>query len=350
MAQRTTRPIDRLFDAAEGSAKSASGNRGGVNVTRRLFLTAGCVCAACFVPAPSFAGAPIVKKQAPGFYRLMLGDFEVTVLSDGSNMLPTAKLLRGDTANIEAALKRGFLTDMVETAHNSFLVNTGSKLVLIDAGAGSLLGPGAGYLARNLRAAGYQPEQVDEIYLTHLHADHVGGLVTDNRLTFPNAIVRVNKRDTDYWLSEANMEAAPADAKRFFQAAIASLTPCMRAGKLVLFDGNADLVAGIRAQAAYGHTPGHSMYMVESKGQKLLLWGDIVHVAAVQFDNPAVTIGYDVDVAGAEREHWRQFADAADDGYLIGGAHVPFPGLGHVRRDSEKVYTYVPLNYSAAAG
>ena len=321
-----------------------------MSVTRRLFLTAGCLCAACFDPAPSFAGAPLAKKQAPGFYRLMLGDFEVTVLSDGSNMLPTAMLLRGEPAQIKEALERSFLPDVVETAHNSFLVNTGSRLVLIDVGAGSLLGPGAGHLVGNLRAAGYQPEQVDEVYLTHVHADHIGGLMTGNELTFPNATVRVNKRDTDYWLSEANMEAAPADAKRFFRAAIASLMPCMRAGKLALFDGDADLVAGIRAQAAYGHTPGHSMYMLESKGQKLLLWGDIVHVAAVQFDNPAVTIGYDVDGAAAQREHWRQFADAADDGYLIGGAHIPFPGLGHVRRDGEKAYTYVPPSYSAAAG
>src|SRR5262245_59896935 len=121
MAQRTSRPtLDRLFDAAQGCTKSrASGNSGAVNLTRRLFLIAGCVCAACFDPAPSFASAPIVKKQAPAFYRLMLGDFEVTVLSDGSNMLPTAKLLRGETAKIEAALMRSFLPDMVETAHNS---------------------------------------------------------------------------------------------------------------------------------------------------------------------------------------------------------------------------------------
>jgi glyoxylase-like metal-dependent hydrolase (beta-lactamase superfamily II) len=348
MAQQRSDPIlDRLFDAAHGSGRLQPG---GVNVTRRLLLAASCACAACFMPAPSFAATPMVKRQAPAFYRLMLGDFEVTVLSDGSNMLPATKLLHGDAAQIEAALKRGYLPDVVETSHNSFLVNTGGKLVLIDAGAGSLLGPGAGQLVSNLRAAGYQREQIDEIYLTHLHADHIGGLMTGHQLTFPNAIVRVNRRDTDYWLSEANMQAAPAEAKRFFQAAITSLTPCMRANKLVLFDGDTDLVAGVRAQAAYGHTPGHTMYMVESKGQRLLLWGDIVHVAAVQFDNPAVTIGYDVDAADAEREHWRQFADAADKGYLIGGAHISFPGLGHVRRDGEGTYAYVPLNYSAGMG
>jgi len=350
MAQQASR-LNRLFDAANGYARLHPTDQvGGVNVTRRLLLAAGCLCTTCFMPAPSLAATPMVKRQAPAFYRLMLGDFEVTVLSDGINMLPATNLLHGDAARIEAALKRGFLPNVVETSHNSFLVNTGSKLLLVDAGAGSLLGPGAGQLVSNLRVAGYQPEQIDEIYLTHLHADHVGGLMTGHQLTFPNAIVRVNRRDTDYWLSEANMQAAPADARRFFQAAIASVTPYMRAGKLVLFDGDADLVAGVRAQAAYGHTPGHTMYMVESKGQRLLLWGDIVHVAAVQFDSPAVTIAYDVDVANAEREHWRQFADAADKGHLIGGAHMAFPGVGRVRRDGESTYTYVQLNYSAGMG
>jgi glyoxylase-like metal-dependent hydrolase (beta-lactamase superfamily II) len=352
MAEQISRPtLDRLFDAARGSGRlQPTDQAGGVNVTRRLLLAASCLCTACFMPASSFAAVPMVKRQAPAFYRLMLGDFEVTVLSDGSNMLPATKLLHGDAAQIEAALQRGYLADVVETSHNSFLVNTRSKLVLIDAGAGSLLGPGAGHLVSNLRAAGYQPEQVDEVYLTHLHADHIGGLMTGQELTFPNAVVRVNRRDTDYWLSESNMQAAPADAKRFFQAAIASLTPYMRASKLVPFDGDTDLVTGVRSRAAYGHTPGHTMYMVESKGQRLLLWGDIVHVAAVQFDSPAVTIGYDVDVADAEREHWRQFADAADKGYLIGGAHISFPGLGRVRRDGERTYTYVPLNYSTGMG
>jgi glyoxylase-like metal-dependent hydrolase (beta-lactamase superfamily II) len=349
MAQQISRPmLDRLFDAAQGYGRSErSSSVGRMNVTRRLLLVASCLCTACFMPASSFAAAPIAKKQAPAFYRLMLGDFEVTALSDGSNMLAATKLLHGDLTQIEGALKRDFLGDVVETSHNSFLVNTGSKLVLIDAGAGSLLGPSAGQLLSNLRAAGYQPEQIDEIYLTHLHADHVGGLMTGDQRTFPNAIVRANKRDTDYWLSEANMQAAPADAKRFFEAAAVSLTPCMRAGKLVVFEGDTDLAPGIRAQAAYGHTPGHTMYLVESKNQKALLWGDIVHVAAVQFEHPSVTIGYDVDAAEAEREHLLQFAEAAQNGYLIGGAHISFPGLGHVRRGGERTYTYVPLNYSA---
>jgi glyoxylase-like metal-dependent hydrolase (beta-lactamase superfamily II) len=318
-----------------------------MKLTRRSVFGATCLCVGCLLPQSLLADAPMVKTQAPGFYRLMIGDFEVTVLSDGINMLPAMKLLQGDPTRIAEALKRNFLGELVETSHNSFLVNTGSKLVLIDAGAGTMLGPSTGDLLNNLSAAGYRPEQVDEIYLTHMHADHIGGLVAGGRRAFPNAIVRVNKRDADYWLSEANMRAAPVEAKRFFQAATISMTPHIQARKLKLFEGNTDLIPGVRAQPAYGHTPGHTMYVVESRGEKLLLWGDIVHVAAVQFDDPSVTIGFDVDPREAEREHWLVLADAAKNGHLVGGAHVSFPGLGRVRSNGEKAYTFVPLNYSS---
>ncbi|TIU67009.1 MAG: MBL fold metallo-hydrolase, partial [Mesorhizobium sp.] len=121
--------------------------------------------------------------------------------------------------------------------------------------------------------------------------------------------------------------------------------PYMRAGKLAVFEGDTDLVPGVRAQAAYGHTPGHTMYVVESGCEKVVLWGDVVHVAAVQFKDPSVTIGYDGDASEAENVHRLAFADAAKNGYIVGGAHISFPGLGRVRHDAENVYTYVPLNY-----
>ena len=200
--------FDHLFDDAKGSGLPRLTNSGAINLNRRSFLTASCLCAVCCLPTPLFADAPMAQSQAPGFYRLTLGDFEVTALSDGTNMLP-ASFLQGDPVGIENAIRRNDLGDLVETSHNSFLVNIGTKLVLVDAGAGSLLGATTGYLLSNLHASGYRPEQIDEIYLTHLHSDHIGGLVAEGQRAFPNAIVRANKRDTDYWLSEANMLAAP---------------------------------------------------------------------------------------------------------------------------------------------
>jgi glyoxylase-like metal-dependent hydrolase (beta-lactamase superfamily II) len=316
-----------------------------INLTRRSFLIASGVCVACSPPpGPLDADARMVRSEAPGFYRLTVGDYEVTVLSDGKNPLAATKLLQRDPSRIADALKSNFLGEQVETSHNSFLIKTGDKLALVDAGAGTLLGPQTGKLLSNLRAAGYKPEQVDEVYLTHLHTDHIGGLMAGDQRAFPNAIVRADIRDTDYWLSEENMRAAPAETKRFFEASMASLSPYREAGKLNTFEGGADLVPGIQARPAYGHTPGHTMFEVESKGEKLLLWGDIVHVAAVQFADPTVTIAYDVDPVEAEQEHWRLFDDAAKNRYMIGGAHLPFPGLGHVHSNGDKTYTYVPLN------
>ena len=295
------------------------------------------------------AAAPMVKTQAPGYYRMALGDFEVTALSDGTVKLPVKDLLTNTTpTKVGSALKLAFLQDQVETSVNAYLINTGSKLVLIDTGAAGLFGPTLGNMLTNLKAAGYQPEQVDEIYITHLHPDHVGGLMTGGAIAFPNATVRVGKADADFWLSEAKMNAAAKDDKAFFQGAVASVSPYAAAGKFKTFEGNSELVPGIKTQATPGHTPGHSVFLVESKGEKLMLWGDLVHVASVQFDNPSVTIKFDNEVKAAAKERSKAFADAAKNGYLVGATHIAFPGLGHVRAAAGgKAYTWVPLNYSS---
>lgn len=292
------------------------------------------------------AAAPMVKTSAPGFYRMMLGDFEVTALSDGTVSLPVDKLLTNTTpAKTTKALARAFQSAPLETSVNGYLINTGSKLVLIDTGAAKLFGPTLGNLLANLKAAGYQPEQVDEIYITHLHPDHVGGLMDGEKMAFPNATVRADKHDADFWLSQANLDKAPADSKGFFQGAMASLNPYVKAGKFSAFDGVTDLVPGIKAIATRGHTAGHSTYVVESKGQKLVLWGDLIHVAAVQFDDPSVTIQFDSDAKRAAAARKRAYADAAKGGYLVAATHIAFPGVGHVRTNG-KAYTWVPVNYS----
>jgi glyoxylase-like metal-dependent hydrolase (beta-lactamase superfamily II) len=141
------------------------------------------------------------------------------------------------------------------------------------------------------------------------------------------------------------MEKAPADAKGGFQQATASLKPYVDAKRFQPFEGGAEIVPGIRAMAAHGHTPGHSVYAVESKGQKLMLWGDLLHVAAVQFPQPTVTIRFDTDSKAAEASREKALSDAASQGYWVGIAHVPFPGLGHVRTDGQG-YAWIPANYS----
>ncbi|SFM52210.1 MBL fold metallo-hydrolase [Rugamonas rubra] len=295
--------------------------------------------------APAFAAAPLAKFQAPGFYRVMLGDFEVTALSDGTVELPVNTVLKSSPAKVDRALAKSFLKSPLETSFNAFLVNTGGKLVLIDTGAAGLFGPTLGKLAANLKAAGYQPEQVDEVYITHLHPDHVGGLAAGDQVAFPNAIVRADQRDADFWLNPAEMDKAPAEVKGFFQGAMKSMAPYVKAGKFQAFSGNTDLVPGVKAYASNGHTPGHTTYVVESRGQKLVLLGDLLHVQAVQFDQPEVAISFDNDSKHAVSERKAAFAAAAKQGYMIGAAHLSFPGLGHVRANG-KGYQFVPLNYS----
>ncbi len=316
-----------------------------------LRATAFAVVAACtglsaLVTAPAYAAAPMVKASAPGYYRMMLGEFEVTALSDGTVDLPVNKLLTGTTpAKVDAALAKAYLKSPLETSVNGYLINTGAKLVLVDAGAASLFGPTLGKLLANLKAAGYQPEQVDEIYITHMHPDHVGGLATGDKPAFPNALVRADKHDADFWLSQANLDKAPDASKDFFKGAMASLNPYVKAGKFKPFDGDTDLVPGVRAIASRGHTAGHSIYVVESKGEKLVLWGDLMHVAAVQFNDPAVTIQFDTDSKAAAAQRKKAYADAAKQGYLVAGAHLSFPGIGRVRADG-KGYRWIPVNYS----
>jgi len=293
------------------------------------------------------AAGPQVKTQAPGYYRLMLGDFEITALSDGTVDLPVDKLLTGaKPGQVQQALQRNYLSAPLETSVNGYLVNTGAKLVLIDTGAAGLFGPTLGKLLANLKAAGYQPEQVDEIYVTHLHPDHVGGLLAEGKAAFPNAVVRMDKRDADFWLSANELAKAPADSKGFFQGAQAALKPYQDAGRVKPFDGDTELVAGVRAIAAPGHTPGHTIYAVESQGKKLVVWGDLMHVGAVQFPDPSVTIGFDTDAKAAAPQRKKAFADAAKNGYWVAIAHVPFPGIGHLRSEA-KGYAWVPVNYSS---
>lgn len=293
------------------------------------------------------AGAPQVKTQAPGYYRTMVGDIEVTVLNDGTLPLAVTSVMTNTTeAETEKALARSYLKSPVDTSVNAFLINTGAKLVLIDTGSGSLMGPTAGNLPANLKAAGYRPEQIDEVYLTHMHPDHAGGLVVGGQIAFPNAVLRANQRDADFWLSEANMEKSPAAIKDFFKGAMASVNPYIAAGKFKPIKEDGQLVPGVSVTATPGHTPGHSIYTIESHGQKMVLWGDLMHVAAVQFRNPAVTVQFDVDSQSAAMQRQRAYAEAAKAGYLVGAAHLSFPGIGHLRAEG-KGYAWVPLNYSA---
>lgn len=293
------------------------------------------------------AAAPRVETQAPGFYRAKLGDFELTALLDGTVPLELDKLMTGiKPARVNALLTAEHLPAKVETSINAYLINTGSKLILVDAGSGETFGPGAGHLVSNLRAAGYAPEQIDDILITHAHFDHSGGLVVAGQKVFPNAVVHVDKHDVDYWLDPANEAKAPEESKALFQNARKVLSPYVEAGRLVPFEGDTELAPGIRTLSTHGHSPGHAFFVAESQGQKIVFWGDVMHAGAVQFAEPSATVRFDSDSKAAAAQRAKAYAEAAREGYWVGVAHVSFPGLGHVRAQG-KGYTWVPVNYSA---
>ena len=293
----------------------------------------------------AYAAAPMAKTPAPGFFRMMLGDFEVTALSDGTVDLPVDQLLHEKPAKIEKALSANFLKAPLETSVNTYLINTGTKLVMIDAGAGALFGPTLGKLIDNLKAAGYQPEQVDEIYITHMHGDHLGGLTPAGAAAFPNALVRADKDDADLWLSKEKMDAAPEELKGVFQGAMMVLEPYIKADRFKTFDGETELVPGVKTYATHGHTPGHTSYVVESKGQKLVVIGDLIHVGSVQLPDPHVTIQFDSDSKKALAQRLSVFSAAAKEGAIVGASHIQFPGLGHLKSNG-KGYQWVPVNYT----
>lgn len=318
-------------------------------IIARAVLALSLAFAGTFVAvAPAQAAAPMQHKQVPGFYRTMIGDYEVTALYDGGGSIDS-NLLHGDPALIQSLLARSFQDDPkhVSATVQSFLINTGSKLVLIDTGAGGHWGPPTlGKLVQNLKSSGYKPEQVDLVLLTHLHADHTGGIYKDGKRVFPNATVMMKKADADFWLSKEIMAKAPEDAKIFFTVAQDAAAPYMAAGKWKPYEGMDEIVPGLAPYAIPGHTPGHTGYMISSKGQSLLVWGDVAHVGAVQMPHPEVSIVFDSDSESAVKTREALLVKLAADKTMIAAAHMPFPGLGRLRKADNGVgYDWVPATF-----
>ncbi len=294
--------------------------------------------------AQSAASTQPVELQA-GYYRIQIGNVQVVALSDGTVSMSAYDILTNTThAKIAALLAAADVTNPINLSVNAYLVHLGDRVILIDAGAGVLFGPTLGKLQASLAGAGYRPDQITDILVTHLHPDHIGGLMDGKNRVFQNATVHLDKRELAYWLSKANEAKAPDAMKGFFQQAALMMQPYIDAGKVKTFDGATELFAGLRTLPAPGHTPGHTFYSLESQGQKLLFWGDVVHEQEVQFADPSVTVGIDVDSMQAMAIRKAAFADAAKNHYMVAVAHMYFPGIGHVVEDGDH-YRWLPVPY-----
>lgn len=287
---------------------------------------------------------PALSQSQAGYYRMKVGSVDVIALSDGTIGLDAKLLETSNRRLVDLALKRDHVTSPLNTSVNSYLVKLADKLVLVDSGAGTLFGPSLNKLPASLKAAGFSPEQITDVLITHVHTDHTGGLMDGTRRVFPNATVHLDKRELAFWMDAANEAKAPSEKKAFFQQARASLEPYVTAKQVQTFDGAAQIVPGMRSVPSPGHTPGHSFYRLDSAGETLVFWGDVLHVAQVQLHDPSVTIAFDVDAKAAAAQRSKAFADAADRGYLVAPAHMSYPGIGHLRRVG-RGYRWVPIPF-----
>jgi glyoxylase-like metal-dependent hydrolase (beta-lactamase superfamily II) len=310
-----------------------------MTISRRTVLSA---LSALATPSITWAAAPMMGSQQISVHRMKLGSFEVTTMLDGFIDVPTG-VLQGDAGHIKEHLEAaGQKMDApIRLPVNTFLINTGTKLVLIDAGGAKLIGPNAGRLPLCLAAAGHTPEQVDEVYITHMHGDHLHGIVTpEGGRLFPNAVIRIAKQDIDYWTSAQVEAAAPDNQKGRFVAAKRAVAAY--GDRIKSFTLGEELTAGIRSVSAIGHTPGHSCYMVESAGQKLLLLGDLMHVSPVQFPRPEITVAFDWNQDTARSARKELFEQVAREKIMVGAVHIAFPGLGRLRQ-SGGGYAFDPI-------
>ncbi len=278
--------------------------------------------------------------QAPGIHHKAVGDLIVTALNDGMFEGSFAMLAGLESGTAEQMHRARFRAIPPRLAVNSFLVQSADRTILVDSGCGGVFGPGLGKLAGNLAALGIEPKDVDTVLCTHLHPDHVGGLVdAAGKAVFPNAVLAVHADDHIFWGDDATLAGAASDDMKGY-VALARSTIAAYADRTTLLTGG-EAVPGISIVPAPGHTPGHSGWMIASGDAALLIWGDIVHMPGIQFARPDAGMGFDIDGAQAIATRRRIMDMVATDRLTVAGMHLDFPCFGHVAKASEG-YAFVP--------
>lgn len=282
----------------------------------------------------------VPESQIPGVYHRRVGDLVVTAVSDGYLTTDREMTRNLSPDELAEALAGGFRKELVFSV-NSFVIRNGSRVALIDTGSGDYLGPTTGHLMANLRAAGIAPGDVDTILLTHMHPDHSAGLThrETGELFYPNAELVVHENEPRHWFDDAMLAKASELYKYLhFQMTREQVTPWL--GRMRTFSGG-EVFPGVTAVPLPGHTPGHTGYLIESGGEALLIWGDVIHIPEVQFARPEVTMVPDLDPDSAVASRTRILDMAAQDRLLVTGMHLHYPGFGNVARENG-VFRYHP--------
>jgi glyoxylase-like metal-dependent hydrolase (beta-lactamase superfamily II) len=322
--------------------------------TRRALL-AGSATAAAVTALPvrsATAAAPATGQQSPGVYRYKIGSYELTALNDGTwNRKIDDKFVRNAAfADVQKTLADNFLpADTLPIPFTTLAVNTGSKLILIDTGTGGQLtqmAPQSGTWNNNLAAAGIDPKQVDTILISHFHPDHINGIKTkDGQRQFPNAEIMVSEAEWAHWMDDAKMNAAPEAAKGAFRNARRIFADIAKDVKR--FRPGGEVAPGITSIAAYGHTPGHTVFAVASGNQSMLALGDTTNNPLLFVRNPEWQAIFDVDGNLAADTRKKLLDRAAADKMLVQGYHFPFPASGYIARRGTG-YDLVPVMWQPA--
>ena len=285
-----------------------------------------------------------IYKNA-GFYKTTVGSYVVTALFDGITTINEENLIIPNKESINQLTNRKFLkSSNMNAAVNSYLIDTGDKIILVDTGSSNLLGEKLGHVKENLIAAGYFPENVDVILLTHIHPDHSNGLISDSgKKIFKNAQVYVNYLEHEYWLNNKDFEKLPSEVKPIYDMAFSATQPYINDGRWNQFKEKLP-IDGIKSVELYGHTPGHTGYIVSNDGEELLIWGDIIHNHLYQLSDPTVAVEFDVDKELAIKTRKKTLEYVSSNRVLIAGMHMPFPGIGYVVKNNNQ-YQWVPIEF-----
>jgi glyoxylase-like metal-dependent hydrolase (beta-lactamase superfamily II) len=319
-----------------------------IDLDRRKVL-GGAVAAAAtaaltpLAPSAGVAAAPPVGKQAPGWYRYKLGNYEITVVTDGINRIP--KFPDGFVLNKSrdevnagiASLGWGLQRDQIAIPYSPVVVNTGSKLVVIDTGTGEAnferSNGAAGQFHSNLKASGIEASQVDIVIISHFHQDHINGLLTkDNKPAFPNAEILVPAAEWKYFMDDAEMNKQTSDRMKGVFANLRRVFDTLKR-KVTPYEPGKEIAPGITSVATNGHTPGHNSHIVASGNSKLFVQGDVTNIPLF-VRNPGWHLMFDQDPNMAEATRRRIYDMLVAEKMPVQGFHYPFPGLAYVEKTS----------------
>lgn len=300
------------------------------HITRRSALMgAAATPLAMAASSPASAAAEMMGVGATRFNRMKLGGFEVTTLLVGTRTVENPQAIFGKNVGpaefAEASQKANIPTDKAQFFFTPTVVNTGSELVLFDTG----LNPEA--MTGALQAAGYSPDQIDTVVITHMHGDHIGGVAGENGVTFANARHVTGAAEMNFW--------SGTDGNKAFEAKV---RPHME--RIEMLDDGASVASGITAMAAFGHTPGHMGYMLESDGKQLMIAADFANHYVWSLAHPDWEVKFDMDKEAAAMTRKKMLDMMAADRVPFIGYHMPWPAVGYVAKHGEG-YHYVPASY-----